>query len=189
MPSCNSPRPGHFEGVVILRWSNTERDIALGLAQETVADHAALHLVAFLAGQRAIVDAEGHGQRRRVDRLGGQRVRHLQIADRVGHGSLGQPGDGDDIARNAFLHGQALKPAEAQELGDAALLDWLAVAANRLYRHTRLHNAVRDAARENAAQERIGLDGGRQHAEWAAFRFRRRDMFEHEVEQRRHVFV
>jgi hypothetical protein len=43
-------------------------------------DHAALQLVAFAPSKRAIIDHEGHGQRRRIDRL--RRRSALSLADR-----------------------------------------------------------------------------------------------------------
>ena len=67
----------HFEGVgFVHRCRDLQRDVAFRLAQQAVADDAGLHLVAFLAGQRPVVDAEGHGQRRRIDGLGVDRLGH-----------------------------------------------------------------------------------------------------------------
>ena len=59
-PSCNSPRPATSKASLGAVSRDLERDIAFGFAQQPVADHAALHLVAFAAGKRAVVDAEGH---------------------------------------------------------------------------------------------------------------------------------
>ena len=46
--------------------------------------------------------------------------------------AVGQPGDRDDVARLDFIDRLALEAAEGQHLGDAALLDELAVARQRL---------------------------------------------------------
>ena len=43
---------GDLHGIALLRLGDAERDVALSLAQQTVADHAARHLVAFGAGKR-----------------------------------------------------------------------------------------------------------------------------------------
>ena len=56
-------------GIGIGRRLDVQRDIALGLLDQAVADDAARHLVALRAGERAVVDRERHRQRRRIDRL------------------------------------------------------------------------------------------------------------------------
>src|SRR5262249_1222677 len=43
---------GDLEGVLALGFAHADGDVALGLAQQPRADHAARHLVAFLAGER-----------------------------------------------------------------------------------------------------------------------------------------
>src|SRR5665213_464988 len=43
--------------------------IALGFTQQTLTDDARLNLVAFFASQRSVIDAECHGERRRINRL------------------------------------------------------------------------------------------------------------------------
>ena len=73
MASCNSPRPATSKASLSSETRDLDRDVALGFLHQAIADDAALHLVAFLAGERAVVDAEGHRQRRRIDRLRGQR--------------------------------------------------------------------------------------------------------------------
>ena len=60
---------GHFHRVLVVGFADAQRDVALGLAQQAVADHAAGDLVALGAGERRIVDAERHRQGRRIDRL------------------------------------------------------------------------------------------------------------------------
>ena len=64
----------HLDRVVVGRFGDLERHIALGLAEQAVANHAAGDLAAFGAGERGIVDPERHGERRRIHRLGGQRI-------------------------------------------------------------------------------------------------------------------
>ncbi len=116
--------PGHFESIgLVSRGRDAQGDIAFRLAQEALADDAALHLVAFLAGERPVIDAEGHGQGRRVDRLGGIGSLTAGSADRVGDGRVGQAGNGDDVAGLDLIDRLALEAAEGEHLGDAALLD------------------------------------------------------------------
>ena len=54
------------------------------------------------------------------------------IAERIGDGALGEAGDGDDVAGFGLLERRALDAAEGEDLGDAAVLDQLAVAAQHL---------------------------------------------------------
>ncbi|MGY4347422.1 hypothetical protein ACVWXM_003889 [Bradyrhizobium sp. GM7.3] len=123
--------------------ASTTRSATLpsGLAQQAVADHAAGDLVAFGAGERRVVDDEGHRHGRGVDRLRHQRGVDRRIAEGVGDGALGQAGDGDDVACLGFVERSALDAAEGEDLGDAALLDRLAVGAQHLHGLVRLDRA------------------------------------------------
>ena len=114
---------GHLVGVLVGVLGDADGDVALGFLQQAVADDAALHLVAFLAGERSVVDAEHHGERRRVDRLGQERRVDRRVAQRVGDGRLRDAGDGDDVAGLGEVDGRALQAAEGQHLGDARGLD------------------------------------------------------------------
>ena len=113
----------------------------------------------------------------------------LEIADRVGHRCGGQSGDGDDVAGFGLVHRHALEAAEGQHLGDAALLDGLAVARQRLDRLVRLDRAGAHAAGEHAAKEGVQLDGRHQHAEGAILDHRRIEMLHHQIEERRHAVL
>ncbi len=143
---------GDLEGVLVLALGDLERHVAFRLAQEPVADDAALHLVAFLAGERSVVDAEGHGKRRRVDRLRGDRRLHGGVAERVGDARFLKPGDRDDVARLAEVDALALQAAEGEHLRDAEGLHRLALARQRLHGLPGLHRAGADAAGQQAAR-------------------------------------
>ncbi len=146
-------------------FGDPQRDIAFGLAQQTVADNAALHLVALGAGERRIVDVERHGQRRRVDRLRRQRLGHFRRAQRVRDERVRQAGDGNDVAGKTFLDRRPLQAAEGKHLGDAALLDQFAVAVEHFDRLVGLHRAGEDAASDDAPEIRVGFEDRTQHAE------------------------
>ena len=61
---------------------------------------------------------------RSADRPAGvQRLGHLERADRVGDGGLGQPAMAMMSPASASSIGTALEAAEGQELGEAGLLD------------------------------------------------------------------
>ena len=119
---------GDVEGIRFSRRRHLDGDVALGLLQQPVADDAALHLVAFLTGERAVVDAEGHRQRRRIDRLRGQRRFDRRIAQRVGDGRLAHAGEGHDLSGLGLFDRNALQAAEGQHLRHAEIFDELAVA-------------------------------------------------------------
>ena len=123
---------GDEERILLGRFLDLQRDIAFGLAHQAVADDAAGDLVALGAGERAVVDDEGHGDGRRIDRLRMQRLGDGRIAERVGDGALGQAGDGDDVAGLRLVDRLALEAAEGEDLGDAAGFD----AASRHWRST-----------------------------------------------------
>jgi hypothetical protein len=97
-----------FHRILVRRLDHAQRDIAFGLAQQAVADHARGHLVAFGAGERRVVDDERHRYRRRIDRLRHQRRLDRGIAEGVGDRALGEARDGDDVAGFGFLERRAL---------------------------------------------------------------------------------
>ena len=79
----------------------------------------------------------------------------------------------------------ALQPAEGEHLRDAKALDRLAVARQRLHPLAGLDGAGADAAGQDAAEEGVGLERGGEHAERAGLDDGRRDVGEHQVEERR----
>ena len=79
----------------------------------------------------------------------------LQRAEGVGDGGLGEAGDGDDVAGRGLVDRLALQAAEGQQLGDAAALDLLAVARQRLDRPCRAP-ACRDSTRPVSRRPRNG---------------------------------
>ena len=180
------PAAGDVEAVGILALGDVDGDVALGLAQQPLADDARLHLVALAPGQRAVIDAERDGKGGRVDRPRRDRGGDGRHADGVGDGGGLEPGDGDDVARVADIDGGALEAAEGQHLGDATLLDLLALAVEGVDGIVGPDGAGGDAAGQYAAEERIALDGGDQHAERPLLHLRGGDIGEHLVEQRRH---
>src|SRR3546814_1682567 len=56
-----------------------DRNVGLRLTQQPVADHAARDLAALAARHRRIIDREAHRQRRRIDRLRGDRLAHARV--------------------------------------------------------------------------------------------------------------
>ena len=121
-----------FHGILVGGFGHAQRDIALGLAQQAVADHAAGHLVAFGAGERRVVDDERHRYRRRIDRLRLQRRIDGRIAECIGDGALGEAGNGDDVAGFGLFQRRALNAAKRNDFCNPPVLDQSAVAAQHL---------------------------------------------------------
>ena len=87
--------------------------LRFGFLEQAIANDAALHLVAFLARERTVVDAERHRQRRRIDRLRGQRLVDGRIAERVGDVGLAHAGERDDVAGAGLSTGVRSRPWNA----------------------------------------------------------------------------
>ena len=69
---------GDFEAVLVGASVTLIATLRFGFAEQAVADHAAGHLGALAARHRRIVDREAHRQRRRIDRLGVERLGHAR---------------------------------------------------------------------------------------------------------------
>ena len=156
-----------LERVIVVRGGDADGDVGFRLALQPVADDAALHLVAVLAGIRAVVDREAHGERRRVDRARGHGLGHRGAADGIGDGGLGEARDGDDVARFRAVHGHALQPAEGEHLGRAAGFHLGAGDVQRFDGHVDVQPPALNPARQDASQERVAVKQGGEHLELA----------------------
>ena len=180
--------PRDLEAPAALDLADMDGDIALGLGEQAGADHPRGHLVAFAPGHRRIVDREHHGQGRRIDGGGVQGLDDGYVAQGIGDGGRLEPGDGDDIAAMGLIEGAAGQAAETENLGDAHLLDDLAVLGQGLGRHVRFHRAREDAPGQDAAEIGVGLQGADQHAEGLVRDHRRRrHMGDDPLEQGGHI--
>ena len=97
---------------------DTQRHVLQQLAVESLADLAAGHELALAAGQRAIVDLEGHGQRGLVDGDRRQRVDVLRVAQSHADVDLLDAGDQDDVAGQRLLGWHAFEAVELEHLPD-----------------------------------------------------------------------
>ncbi len=177
------------ERVLVVGLLDLQRDVALALLEQAVADHAARDLVALGARERRVVDDERHGDGGRIDRLGLDRGLDLWVAEGVGHRALHQSGDRDDVARLADLDRGALQAAEGQDLRDAAGFHELASAVDDFDRLVRLHGAGRDAPGDDATEEGVGFEQRAEHPERTLLDARLRHVLEDEVEQRREAVL
>jgi len=87
---------------------------------QPVANLAAGDVLALLAGERGIVDREGHLDRGVVDLDEGQGLHLAGVADGVADGDIGQTCEGDDIARLGALDRLTAIGLEVEQLGDAS---------------------------------------------------------------------
>ena len=78
---------------------------------------------------------------------------------------------------------------EGENFLHAELLDHFAVAAQRFELLVRLDRSGRDAARQDAAKKRIGVERRREHAEGTVIDGRRRHVLEDQIEHRRQAFL
>ena len=121
------PTPRYSEGVWCVRVLHAQRDVALQLAIQPLAQLPAGHVLALAPGQGRIVDQHVDRDGRLLDRDARQPVEMI----RRGHGfpnfDTGKPGNGDDLARRSRLEFHTLKTLECKKLHHARLLE-LAVA-------------------------------------------------------------
>ena len=89
----------HLPDVGALGHDDPQRDVADELAVQSRLELRGGQLVAVLAGQRRVVDAERDRQRRLVDGDQRQRPGIVGIGERLADRDLGDAGDGDDVAR------------------------------------------------------------------------------------------
>ena len=81
------------------------------------------------------------------------------------------------------------RPWKARTFCTRKFSSTLAFAVERFQGLVRLDGARRDAAGQNAAEERIGVERGREHAERAVIDGRRRHVLKDQIEHRRQIFL
>jgi hypothetical protein len=175
---------GDVERVLAFGFLDLQRDVAFGFLEQAIADDAARDLVAFGAGKRAVIDDEGHGDGRRIDRLCLQRFIDGRVAERIGDRALRKAGDGNDVACLGFFDRLTLDTAEREDLGNSAGLDRLTVGSQYLHGLVRLDGAGMDAAGDDAAEERVGFEQRADHAERTFADFRLGHVLHDKVEKR-----
>ena len=142
-----------------------------------------------VAGERRVVDLEGHADRRLVDGQRRQRFGRVERAEGVGDAEVGDAGDGDDVAGFGFLDFDALQAHEAEHLQHLALA-LLAVAIDHADRHVGADLAALDAADADQADEVVVVQLADAHLERAVGVHRRRRHVLHDrFVQRGHVAV
>ena len=154
---------------------DAQRDVALQLALEALGQVARGDVLAFLARERPVVDAEVHRDRRRVDLEQRQDRRVLDRGDRLADVEVRHAGERDDVAGEGLGELEPLEALEAEHLLDAelflaavavreqhAIADLGAAGAHAADRHV-AEVVVVVERRDLHAQRRVGIAGGRRH--------------------------
>ena len=188
---CEFATALHFPGVRTVGRQHLDGHVADELAIEAVLDHAGGKLVvlAFGAGKRGIVDAEGHGDGRVVNVDERQRTRIVRVDDGLADHDVVHAGDGDDVARTCGFDRGALQALRTQQLGHAEVLDG-AVHTGQAVGLALLKGAVVDTDQTESAEEVGGVDVGDVGLQRRAFLvFRSRNVLDDGLEQRLEVVV
>ena len=188
---CEFATALHFPGVRTVGRQHLDGHVADELAVEAVLDHAGGELVvlAFGAGKRGIVDAEGHGDGRVVNVDKRQRTRIVRVDDGLADHDVVHAGDGDDVARACGFDRGALQALRTQQLGHAEVLDG-AVHTGQAVGLALLKGAVVDTDQTESAEEVGGVDVGDVGLQRRAFLvFRSRNVLDDGLEQRLEVVV
>ena len=119
----------HLPGVRPLGREHAQRDVADQLGVEPALDLARRQPRALEPGERRGVDADRHRERRLVDLLDRQRPRIVDVGERLADRHLGDPGDGDDVARPGLGGLDAVERLGHVELGHLGALDGAVGAA------------------------------------------------------------
>ena len=181
---------GDFERVALVAVGDFDSNVAFTFTQQTVADLPARDLLAFLAAERPVIDAERHGQRGRIDRDGGQGCGQLRCADRIRHRGVGEARYGYDVAGLHFVHLDPIEPAIAHELRQAPGLDHRTVGPHHFDGHIQAGTALFHAAGQHPTQEVVVVENGGDHRERSFLvEHRRRHVPHDQVEQRRQVLA
>ena len=152
------------EGIVRGGILDLQGDILQQLAHQAVTDLAGGDILALLAGERGIVDREGHLDRGVVDLNKGQGLHLAGVADRVADGNIGQTRKRNNIAGLCALDRLTAVGLEVEQLGDAAAHMHIGVVpVADLNRAADLDDAVLHAADAHAADKVVVVNAGDQH--------------------------
>ena len=165
---------------------HVQRHVLQKFPLQTVAQVAGGDVFALAAGERGIVDGEGHLDRRVGDLDERQRLDGLEIAERAADGDVGNAGEGDDLARRGLLDGAAAEAGELIQRDDLFLLldgRIVVVADDDLL--VLVDRTALDAADAHPADELVVVDGGDEHLQRAVFVARGRiDIVDDRLKQR-----
>ena len=140
---------------------DTERDVADQLGIEAVLQHAGGEAAALEAGERRGVDADQHREAGLIDGDHGERLRIVEVGERLADGDLRDPGDSDDLAGARGVRVYAFQRLGDVHLAEGGALDRAVVTAPGDLL-TALERPVDDAAEREPSDVRRGIEVGDQ---------------------------
>ena len=147
-----------------LRLLYLDGDIGTGLADEALLDLAGGDKFPLLADERAVVDADLHRDRRRIDVHEGEWLAGVVIGDRLPDVDFLEAADADDVTGTCFLKFDFLKALVAEDRGHRLLLlGAVLVDDNNLLTHLDL--AADDATEGDTTQVVAVVEIGNEHLE------------------------
>ena len=177
------------EGIRRVGLLHAQGDVGFQLAHQARAQVAGGDVGALAAGERAVIDGEGHHDGRLGDLDEGQRLHRVRRADGVADHDVLDAGDRHDLTHGRLLNRHALEAVEGEQAAQAeafAQLRILVVAAG--LHGIELHGAAGDAADADAAHELVVVDRGDEHLRRALrIALRGRNVLENRVKQRAQI--
>ena len=138
-----------------------------------------------MSRQGRVINGKAHGQGRRIDGRGDDRLDYLWIGNGVGDRCLLQAGDGDNITRHDLIHRHPVQAAKGQQLGHPRGFHHTAVVAQGTDSVVMGQTAGFNPARQDPTQIRIGIQQGCYHRERRILvHGRGRHMAQQQLEQR-----
>src|SRR5229473_1695830 len=178
----------HAEGFGRVGVFDADGDVGEQLFLQAVAKVARSNVVAFLAGKRAAVDGENHGQRGLVDQERFERLRGGEVGDAFADLDAFDAGDGHEVAGENAFGFVAFESAKGVELGDARGFE-LAVELADADVGAALDGAVEDAADGDTAEEIAVIEIHHLDLQDAlGIAGRRGDGFDDGLEERKKIF-
>ena len=177
------------ERVGLVRRCDTERDVALQLFFEALAQVARGDVLALLADEGTVVRDELHRDGGLVDGDALEDARELDRRDGLADVELAHARDGDDVTGRTLGDLEALEPLRREDLLRAELLH-LAVAVREQHAVADLDVTIDDAADGDEAEEVVVVERGDLHAERRVeVGLGPRGLLEDHVEERREALV
>jgi len=147
----------NLESVRAVRFFDAQTDVGFLFFHQPFPQMPGGDILAFLAGERAVVHQEHHRQRRFVDINGWQRFRVFRIGQRVADRKIIQTRDGDDVAHGGAFHLVTLQAVVHIQKTDLLLA--LGVAMQDGYNLSGFHCAANHPPHGNFSHILIVVDG------------------------------
>ena len=152
----------HLEDISGAGFFHAQRDIGEQLFFQALAQIARSDVLTFAAGKRRGVHRELHGDSGLINHNAGQRRRILHRSNGLADGDALNAGHGHNIAQLGLLNIYAAQPAEAEQFGDACILQ-RAIELGDGHFFAGAQGAVEDARDGQPAEVVAVIEVGHQH--------------------------